>query len=343
MQQSLDNRGGQPDDGEEKAAQARIEGRVLARRILLATLLGAAVFAGLSVYSDVQQLRSKLEAFALDAFAMALLLASGNYLVRFLRWHYYLRLIGVRVPRGESACVFLAGFILTVTPGKVGEVFKSLMLYESRGIAVARTAPVVIAERLTDLTALVVLTAAGSLSFRYGVSITAAGALLAGLLIVACGCRPVGEFFLSLTERMPLTRRITPGLREAYESLSEMTRLFPLLIGTAVATLAWGMECAALLCILRGLGEQALSWQAATFAYSASTIAGAAAMMPGGLGVTEVGMTGLLQALGGEQMTAAVATAATILVRIATLWYAVAVGMAALSVYRLAYRRVGDS
>jgi uncharacterized protein (TIRG00374 family) len=108
-----------------------------------------------------------------------------------------------------------------------------------------------------------------------------------------------------------------------------------LLIGTAVAVVAWGLECAALHIILLGLGGDLLTWYASTFAYSASTIAGAVAMMPGGLGVTEASMTGLLQALGDDRMTPAVATAATILVRIATLWYAVAIGVAALGLFRL--------
>jgi uncharacterized protein (TIRG00374 family) len=77
-----------------------------------------------------------------------------------------------------------------------------------------------------------------------------------------------------------------------------------------------------------------LPWDAAIFAYSASTMAGALAMLPGGLGITEAGMTGLLQALGGSTMTKEVATAATILTRLATLWFAVAIGLIALALYR---------
>jgi uncharacterized protein (TIRG00374 family) len=62
-------------------------------------------------------------------------------------------------------------------------------------------------------------------------------------------------------------------------------------------------------------------------------------MLPGGLGVTEAGMTGLLQTLGGPAMTKEVATAATILVRLATLWFAVAIGLVALGIFRLQQRR----
>jgi glycosyltransferase 2 family protein len=311
-----------------------ITARALVRNIVLATLFGVAVFAGLSIYSDVKQLQANLAIFAYRSFAFALILASGNYIVRFVRWQYYLRHIGIFVPNGESALVFLSGFVMSVTPGKFGEVFKSLLLYESRGVSIAKTAPVVVAERLTDLIALVVLIAVGSLSFKQGVPITISGALVVGLIWIACAYRPLGEFLLKLFEKFPLTKRVAPKLREAYESLLEMTRIEPLVVGTITGIVAWGMECAALYVIISGFGANILSWDAATFAYSTSTLAGALAMMPGGLGVTEVGMAGLIQALGGKLMNMSLATAATILVRIATLWYAVVIGIVALGIRR---------
>lgn len=312
-----------------------IDYRLLVRRVLLATLLGAAVFAGLSIYSDVRQLRVILRAFAPSAFAVALFLAASNYAVRIVRWQYYLRLIGVSVPKTESALVFLAGFVFSVTPGKLGEAFKSLILFESRGISIARTVPVVIAERLTDLIGLVILIALGSLSFKHGLSITIVSATMVAFLVAACTYRPLGNFFLGVASRIRFTKRLTAKLREAYDSLYEMTLPAPLLFGTVIATFAWGLECAALYYIIEGLGGYILAWDATVFAYSTSTIAGAVAMMPGGLGVTEVGMTGLIQALGKGQISPATAAAATILVRVATLWFAVALGFLALGARRL--------
>jgi glycosyltransferase 2 family protein len=66
---------------------------------------------------------------------------------------------------------------------------------------------------------------------------------------------------------------------------------------------------------------------------------GALAMMPGGLGVTEAGMTGLLQSIGGPAMTPSIATGITMLVRIATLWWAVVLGILALGLHRRAEAR----
>jgi uncharacterized protein (TIRG00374 family) len=296
------------------------------------------VFAGLALYGDVTKLRQTAMAFSPGAVALGFALAAGNYGLRIWRWQYYLHCIDVSVPLFESSMVFLSGFVMSVTPGKVGEVFKSLVLFESRGTSIARTAPIVVAERLTDMIALVMLIALGSLSFEHGALVAASSASIVAVLIVVCVYRPLGRWLLDLTERLPVIHRITHKLREAYESLTEMTRPAPLLIGSAIAFLAWGLECCSLYAIVHGFAETHLRWDAAVFAYSASTMAGALAMMPGGLGVTEVGMTALLRTLGGASMRPAVATATTILVRIATLWFAVAIGAVALGLHRITQR-----
>lgn len=312
--------------------------RGLARKIVGAVLVGAVVFAVLALYGDVRELRATAQRFSFAAFGLGLALAALNYALRIVRWQYYLRRVGIAIPLGESAAVFLSGFMMSVTPGKVGEVFKSLLLYETRGTPIARTAPIVIAERLTDLIALVLLTALGSLAFEHGPAVAVAGAVLVSVLLVICAYRPLGELCLRLAERVPLLRRFGPKLREAYDALIEMTRPTPLLVGSAVALVAWGMECGSLWVILRGFEGAALPWDAATFAYSASTLAGAVAMMPGGLGVTELGMTWILQVLGDSAISPAVATATTILVRIATLWFAVVIGVVAFAVHRSMHR-----
>lgn len=305
-----------------------------ARNVVIGVVLAVAVFAGLSLYGDVQALQRNLEAFDWSMLALAILLASSNYVLRFLRWQYYLRRIGVVVPTAESALIFLSGFVMSVTPGKLGEVFKSLLLYESRGTSIARTAPVVVAERLTDLMALVVLTALGALSFEQGVPITIAGVAVVAVVLVGLAWRPLGELGFAVAGRLPGVRRVVPKLREAYESLRAMIRPGPLVAATLLAVFAWGLEVVALAVVVRGFPGVSLGWEETTFAYSASTVAGGLAMMPGGLGVTEAGMTGLLQALGGPGMTASIATATTMLVRLATLWWAVGVGFVALALFR---------
>ena len=312
-------------------------GRGFTRKIMASALLGALIFAGLALYSDLPKLQNAASHFAGSAFLWGLLLAAANYAIRIMRWQDYLRRLQVRVPLVESALIFLSGFVMSVTPGKVGEVFKSLLLHEARGVAIAKTAPIVIAERLTDLVALVLLTALGCLTFPSGPAIAAAGAAVVGFIVLLVSHRGLAEWFLALSARLPFIGKLAPRLREAYATLHELTRPGPMLMGTCLAFIAWGMECVSMYLIARGFDGVVLDLPAATFAYSASTIIGALAMMPGGLGVTEIGMTGLLQSLGGSGMTPAVASATTMLVRVATLWFAVGIGALALGLHRARY------
>ena len=105
--------------------------RGLTRKIMFAALFGGLVFAALALYGDVSKLKAAASEFSSEAVLLGFALAAGNYAIRVVRWHYYLRCLDIFVPVGESALVFLSGFVMSVTPGKVGEVFKSLLLFES--------------------------------------------------------------------------------------------------------------------------------------------------------------------------------------------------------------------
>ena len=75
-----------------------------------------------------------------------------------------------------------------------------------------------------------------------------------------------------------------------------------------------------------------------TFIFVIASLAGALAMIPGGLGVAEGSMTGLL-VTNGVDKTAAVA--GTMLIRLVTFWFAIALGLIALSFYGLLHGKAG--
>lgn len=310
------------------------------RGFVATAILAVLVFAGLSLMSDVRALGESLQRFSWPAMGLALALVLGNYLIRFLRWQYYLGVLRVRVAMPLSGLVFLSGFLMSVTPGKMGEVFKSMLLSEYRGIGIARTASIVVAERLLDLVALVVLVSLGSTAFAHGRAVAVAGGLVVATLVLACTVSGVAEFFFGLLARVRFTARIVPKLRETYDALRELMRPKSFFVGGALALLGWSLECVATWFLVRGFGVD-MSLEGATFAYAAGTLAGALAMLPGGLGVAEVGMSGLFRA-SAPGLSIAVASAATILVRLSTLWFGVALGGLAFLLLRATQHKKTD-
>lgn len=303
------------------------------RKVVLVMLAAVAVYGVFAIVSGVRQLGDRLAGYAWWTFGAALALAFGNYVLRFLKWQYYLATLEIRgIPASDSFLTFLSGFVLSVTPGKVGEVFKSLVLHQTHGVPAARSAPIVVAERLTDLIGVIVLIAAGSTRFKGGLVWAGAGSALVGSILVVIASRRLSMWMVSVVALLPGPgKRIAPKLREAYESLHALTRPKTLVLPTLLSIGAWFLECLALWIILLGFGK-APSVLGASFFYATSTLAGALIPVPGGLGVTETVMRTLMTQLG--DVDRAGATGAMLLVRFATLWFAVLVGFAALSLLR---------
>ena len=315
----------------------RPSGAAAMRRVLVGMLLGVLLYGGFAVWRGLGKMGGELARFEVWAFAAACALAFGNYIVRWGKWEFYLARLEIRgVSKVDSLLTFLSGFVLTVTPGKVGEVFKSVVLHETHGVPVERTAPIVVAERVTDVIGVVVLIAFGSLGFHGGLLWAGLGALVVTVLLVVVSHRPLSLRLIALVERVPgPLGRAGPRLHHAYESLAILVRPANLVLPTILSIAAWALECAALWVILKGF-QQSTGFGLATFFYATSTLAGALVPVPGGLGVTEASLQGQLQELGHVSATAS--TASMILVRFATLWFAVLVGFASLSVLKRRHR-----
>jgi glycosyltransferase 2 family protein len=318
----------------------------LTRRLVGALLLGVVVYGALVLYRGASSIAESFAHYAFWTFAAACGLAFTNYLLRFAKWEYYLAALDIRgIPKRQSLLVFLSGFVLTVTPGKVGEVFKSLILYQLRKVPIATTAPIVVAERVTDLIAIIVMITVGSVSFPGGIVWASAGALAVfGLLAVVASPRLAG-LLLAPFPRLPgrLGRagaRVVPKVVEGLQKLRVLTTPSRLVVPTLLSIVAWSLEGVGLWVILRGFGERA-PLPITGFFYATATLAGALVPVPGGLGVTDKLLEEQLARIGGVHP--ATATAAMLLTRFATLWFAVAVGFAALGLLRAAHPELSSA
>lgn len=304
----------------------------LVRHVLIAAALGILVAAGLLAMASLPATLEALARFPWRLAPVVLLAVVANWALRFAKWHFYLGRLAIPLAWRPSLLVFLAGFTMAISPGKLGEVLKAVLVRERVGTEVSRTASVVMAERLTDVAGLLVLSALGATALPHGpVLLGALAAALAGAVLVFRSRALTGWLRRRAPARLFRTATMAP-LRAFVHGGRAL--LAPRVLGTAIAlsVVSWFFECLAFALILRGLGV-ALPLGLATCLYAFASLAGAVSMLPGGLGVAEGSLTGLLAGLGTPLADAA---AATLLVRLVTLWLAVALGMATLLV---AFRR----
>jgi len=300
----------------------------LKAKFLLSLLFGIAVFVALSLYADASKLAAAFLTFQWGLLPAILGLTLLNYGLRFLKWHYYLGQIGVqRLSWWLSFAIFFSGLAMVVTPGKVGEWLKSYFLREYTGTPFFRSAPVIVAERLTDGLAMVLLASGGLILFQVGWQIIGLVLCLALALLVVAWTPPLAEIMFGIAARLPWISRRTVHLREFYASSRTIFSPKNLLFGVVLGFVSWSGECFAFYLVLLGLGqaEGAVMVMKAASILAVASLGGSLLLLPGGLGAAEGGITGMTQVLLGMPKDLAVMSA--LLIRLSTLWFGVTVGL----------------
>lgn len=292
------------------------------RALLWSVLLAAAGYVAFALWSGWRDVAAAAAQVGLGGMAVALGLSLVNYGLRFCRWQAYLAAMDHLVPWWPSLKIYLAGFALTTTPGKTGEALRGLLLRRWY-MPYPKSLAAFLSERLSDLLAVVLLTLAGLTLYP-----AAQPLMLAGGLAVAAA------FVVLASERLLIrVRALLEGegrlrllLRHALDILLQARRCHSpaLLAGATVLSLtAWAAEAWAFHLVLGWMGlDMPLAF--AVFVYAIAMLAGALSFMPGGLGGAEAAMVALL-VWGGASGPEAVA--ATVLIRLATLWFAVILGV----------------
>ena len=300
----------------------------LTRRLISGLVFGFLVILVLALFSDIQAVRQHISTFRWGLYPLVLGLTAFNYLLRGIKFHYYLRQIGAKdISLGESFRLFVAGFPLAVTPGKVGEALKGVWIHTLTGVPTAQGIAVVVAERISDGLAVLLLSTLGVIAYpRYWPAFGAVLVLLVGLIVVS-QIRPLALALLDLAARLPLVRRLAPGLRDFYEGSYTLFKPGITLVAVGLGTISWLGEGLGFFLILVGLGGPVTAERLslAVFVLAFSTVVGAVTALPGGLGAAEASISGMLVLLAG--LTSGTAAAATLLIRFATLWFGVGLGL----------------
>jgi glycosyltransferase 2 family protein len=305
-----------------------------ARRLIqvgIVAVLAIVAYLGLGLVGGWSSTLDALRSLGPGQWAVLLGLSLLNYCLRFMRWHAYLRALGVRLPLFQDLLIYIAGFAFTVTPGKAGEAVRSVYL-RAAGVSWSPGLAALAAERVLDLAAVALLT---------GLALANFGAyLLPALALVTCVV--AGLFVIthpSLADRLlallPSVGRWAHLKRGAREMLAHTRALLGprrLSVGLTIGLAAWAAEALGFYLLLDWLGVAADVLTAAGI-YAASMLAGAASFLPGGLGGAEAAMVALLVASG---VAFATATTATLICRAVTLWFAVGLGIVAALVLWLA-------
>ncbi|MEM4736139.1 MAG: lysylphosphatidylglycerol synthase transmembrane domain-containing protein [Candidatus Thorarchaeota archaeon] len=318
-------------------------GRMLTlRRLALVAALAIVVYLVLALYAKIEDVLSALSTVPMWILPTMMVLSFTNYLIRFGKWQYFLGKVGVSIRPSDSFKVFLAGFTLTATPGKMGEMVKGIFCKDLTGAPIAKTSPIVLSERLTDMLALVVLAAVGYIGGLSQGNELVLMAIVGALVLLAAIVLGKREFYQKIVRRLVKSRglnRFSDSCDHVEDTMVRTLTPRSLIWTTGISIPGWFVECVELwllLSVLTGLGTPSLSSESlvllaqATFVHAGASVVGAVLVfLPGGLGGYEGFAQAVLERVLG--IARASAFAAVLIIRSVTLWFSVAVGFVALS------------
>lgn len=336
----------------------RYRNQIVAGLLFISVVLIAVV-----LLTGAEALADNLHDFPLWLFVPVFLLKCLNWALRYGEWRYFLGVIGVRTVRGlserptpsptgpyvvrelDSAVLWLCGLAMAVSPGKLAEVLKALVLKNLTGIGFSRGAPVVLLERLVDGLAIVPLSTAalfiagnsldtGEISMAYVRAVLVGVTVTLGIGMVLIQFKPLAYRLIDLVRGWPVIGRFHPVLRNLYDSTYDLIKLHHLVRTIPLAVGAYLCDCVGFFLILRGLGLPA-SWTLfgqGSFILGFSVLVASISALPGGAGGRELAIGTMLAGVAG--LSKADAGTGTFLIALFQLWVGVVVGLILIALFR---------
>ncbi len=315
------------------------------RRLLIAITVAVTLIALVSAFRDLPAVGRALRGFEWRLLPAVLVLSTVMHLLRFARWHLYAgRVAGPGLGVRDSLVIYGAGLGTHLTPGRVGEVVRFAYLRRVTGTPVSRSAPIIVAERITDGLALFGLALPAALLLGLGGRGAVALVLIPVVTLAILASHRAHQLFLGAAGRMPLIRRYVALLTDSGAELRALFAARILAPAACLSLAAVALEVGAFTTVLAGVGVpvDARTYLRAAFILPSAMLGSALFVVPGSVGVAEGGLAALTRAL--LAASAASAAAAAVLVRLCTLWLGLAAGALGLVVatHRWGRRPAGE-
>tara|TARA_Y100001936_G_C16087255_1_gene682732 strand:+ start:264 stop:1217 length:954 start_codon:yes stop_codon:yes gene_type:complete len=299
----------------------------LNKKLLIIIISSIIIYSLFLISSDFSKLSEKILDFKIEFLPIILPLVSLGWLALYFRWIILLKNVGYVLPHKKNFQIFLSGFPLSITPGKIGELIKSQLLKENFNTPRKVTAPIILVERFYNAIGIVIISIFGIWYFDFsGIVILITTCILITIFFILHS-RTLFSKLIDFSSKIKFLSKFTDSFKDSYDVINNSIKPKIFLTSSLLSAIYWLLESIAVYFILKSFGIDLFEITDVILSYTTSIILGVASFIPGGIGISEGTLIGLLSVNGLEFSTA---VSITIFIRIFTLWYSVLVGFIAL-------------
>ena len=294
------------------------------KKSLLLGILGIiAIYAIILIAFDVNIISEKINDFDFQYLLFIIPLIPLTWGVLFLRWNLLLKNSAIDIPLKDNFIIFISGFALGVTPGKVGELIKAELLKNKFNIPRSKTAPLVIVERFYDFFAIAIISLFGILVFEYSIYIFTILAVGIIIFLTITSSEKLFLKFLQKIEKIKFLRNFSSELPKSFTIIQKSTRGKILPLSIILSVIFWILDSIIAYLTLLSFGIDIIDYFVLMSIYTSSIILGVISFLPLGIGVVEGSLVGFLS-LNGIEFP--LATAIVVFIRFFTRWIGVMAG-----------------
>ena len=302
----------------------------LEKKIIIFTIIAISIYSIFLVFTDINLVYDQLSNFKFEYVPIILVLIFLSWIILFIRWILLLKNSGVIIPTKDNFLIFFTGYAFAISPGKSGELIKSIMLKEKFNVKRSTTVPVILAERFYDVVGALIIALCGVffLDTNFLPIIVGAGSML-GLIFIIIYSKSVFNLFLSILSKIRFLSKFIESITNSQEILKKSVKSKIAITSISLTVLYRLIESFGVLVILLAFNIDILHYISIAAIYATSIILGNVSLIPGGVGVTEGSLTGLFSLQG---IDISIAVVLAIVIRFFTLWFAVIVGFVAMKI-----------
>ncbi len=297
------------------------------KKIISIVIISIIIYAVFLFISDLDKISDKIFNFKLEFLPIIIGLVIFSWIISYFRWNILLKNQNIHIPHSLNFQIFLVGGALGITPGKIGELFKSQILKEKFNIPRTKTAPLFIVEKFLDLVSAMIVTIIGIWFIPEIGYLAIVGLMISVLLFKILTSKKFFNQTLNFLNKIKFLKKYLEPLSSSHEILSKTLYSKKMFFLLTLSFFYWIIIGCAAFFVIEGFGFSIGSILNIISTYSSSLIIGALSFIPGGIGIAEGSLIGLLTFQGIDVSEAIVIV---VLIRIFTLWFSTITGFIAL-------------
>ena len=204
---------------------------------------------------------------------------------------------------------------------------KAQILKTNSNIPRTKTVPIIIVEKIYDLIGAIIASVIGIIILGMDYYLILIAVLVLTIIFFFMYYRSASELFLKRVTKLRFFSKYIENISEFHDTVQKSTDVKIAIVCILLAITYWFITASAVYYTLMAFDINLLDYLKILAIYATSALLGAISFVPGGIGITEGTLTGLLVI---EGIDISIALILSVMIRIFVLWYPVSIGFIAL-------------